>query len=237
MMLVLQNCPHDGPAFLGSWLDAQGLPWRLLEVWRDALPTTVAGVSGVAVLGGPMSANDDLPGLRATEVLIRRAHAANVPVLGHCLGGQLVAKAMGAKVRPNPVPEIGWWPIGFHNTALSAANGLGLMPEAVVYQWHHDTFELPPGASALASSSACAHQAFVVGSCLAMQFHIEVDAQKLARWRAHGAAELSRLAATPTVQGAEIQVQRESDALTRSQSMAANLYAHWAAKMAWASAR
>ena len=182
-MLVLQHLLEDGPGYLGEWLDAQGIPWHLRCAEAGELyPESVRGYRGLAVLGGAWSAHDDRPTLRQAEALIREADALGIPVIGHCLGGQLMAKALGGQVERLPQPEVGWWPIT-HSGSATARQWFGDEPTPTVYQWHEDSFtELPPGAELLASSPTCAHQAFALGPHLAMQFHIEITPEKIADW-------------------------------------------------------
>ena len=185
-VLVLQHLYEDGPGLLGQWLDEQGSRWQVLCTEAgEAYPETLQGVKGLAVLGGAWSANDHRPSLRQAEALIRQADALGIPVLGHCLGGQLMARAFGGRVETLAQPEISWHAIA-HNGSATARVWLGDTTEAMVYQWHHDGFvELPPGAELLASSPACAHQAFSLRQHLAMQFHIEITPQKIGDWLAH----------------------------------------------------
>jgi GMP synthase-like glutamine amidotransferase len=182
-VLVLQHLHEDGPGVLGQWLDAQGVSWQVRCAQAgEAYPDSVSGYRALAVLGGAWSANDDRPTLRQAEALIREADALGLPVLGHCLGGQLLAKALGGRVATHHTPEIGWLPIT-HTGSASAREWLGEATDAVVYQWHSDSFvELPPGAELLASSSTCAHQAFALRQHLGMQFHIEITPAKIQDW-------------------------------------------------------
>jgi GMP synthase (glutamine-hydrolysing) len=184
-VLVLQHLFEDGPGFLGQWLDAQGVAWHLrCAEAGDPYPDSVRGYKGLAVLGGAWSANDKRPTLRQAEALIREADALGIPVIGHCLGGQLMARAFGGRVERLPQPEVGWLPI----TRVDSPAARGWLGDAVqptVYQWHQDGFiELPPGAELLASSSTCAHQAFALRQHLAMQFHIEITPAMIRDWLA-----------------------------------------------------
>ncbi len=182
-VLVLQHLFEDGPGYLGHWLDAQGIRWHLrCAEAGEAYPASVRGYRGLAVLGGAWSANDDRPTLRQAEALIIEADALDIPVIGHCLGGQLMARAFGGRVEPLPQPEVGWWRIARTDSA-TAREWLGDAEQATVYQWHQDSFtELPPGAELLASSGTCAHQAFALRQHLAMQFHIEITPAKIQDW-------------------------------------------------------
>ena len=115
--------------------------------------------------------------------LIERAATAGKPVLGVCLGAQLVAKALGARVYRNPVKEIGWYPITWTEAAGHDALLTGLAGEETVFHWHGETFDLPAGAEWLASSVACRHQAFRVGdSAYGLQFHLEVTPEMISDW-------------------------------------------------------
>lgn len=182
-VLVLQHLDEDGPGLLGPWLDAQGVSWHLrCAQAAEAYPDSVRGYRALAVLGGAWGANDDRPSLRQAEALIREADALGLPVLGHCLGGQLLAKALGGRVATPEVPEIGWHPIT-HSGSAAARAWFGDETDAVVYQWHTDSFvDLPPGAELLASSPTCAHQAFALRQHLGMQFHIEITPAKIRDW-------------------------------------------------------
>lgn len=182
-VLVLQHLLEDGPGYLGQWLGAQGIAWHLrcAETGED-YPASVRGYRALAVLGGAWSADDDRPTLRQAEALILEADALGVPVIGHCLGGQLMARAFGGRVERLPQPEVGWWPIRRTGSA-AAREWLGEAEQATVYQWHQDGFTtLPPGAELLASSGPCAHQAFALRQHLAMQFHIEITPAKIDEW-------------------------------------------------------
>ncbi len=147
----------------------------------EAYPEHMDAYCALAILGGEMSANDPLPSLRRAELLILDAMARGRPVIGHCLGAQLMARALGARVGPSLAPEVGWHGIRLQGNP-SARHWFGDGELGPVFQWHEEAFELPAGAMRLASSDACMHQAFAIGPHLAMQFHVEVDADKLRQW-------------------------------------------------------
>jgi GMP synthase (glutamine-hydrolysing) len=148
------------------------------------------------------------------------------PVLGHCLGGQLLAQALGATVTDNPEPEIGWSQVTLTDDPL-ARPWLGDEATFPAFQWHFQTFGLPPGAALLAGNSRCAHQAFACGPHLGMQFHIEVDEAKLARWQPEAPTDASPLRRWPGVQGEQAMRADTVRLLARSQQLAARIYARW----------
>jgi GMP synthase (glutamine-hydrolysing) len=178
-VLILQHLHADGPAYLETWLRREGRAYEVFNTEAgQAFPDSIRDHAALAVLGGEMSANDPLPSLRDAERLILEAMRSDVPVLGHCLGGQLMARAMGARVTASPAPEIGWHAVRFEGNDQSAA-WFGAADQAMLFQWHYDAFELPAGTVRLARSDACPVQAFGMGSHLAMQFHVELDEAKL----------------------------------------------------------
>ncbi len=188
-VLILQHLSSDGPAYLGRWLQRQGVQAdvRDTEAGQD-YPRDMSKHRALAVLGGEMSANDALPSLREAERLILDAMRRGCPVIGHCLGGQLMARALGAKVTAARAPEIGWQPWQVEDNDLARA-WFGESPADHVFQWHNEVFDVPAGASVLARSAMCPHQAFAVGPHLAMQFHVELDESKLRHWAAPESAE------------------------------------------------
>lgn len=187
------------------------------------------GYRGLAVLGGAWGANDERPTLRQAEALIREADALGIPVIGHCLGGQLMAKAFGGEVARLQQPEIGWWPIS-HTGSATARDWFGEERTPTVYQWHQDGFvALPPGAQVLASSPACVHQAFALGPHLAMQFHIEITPEKIHEWiespgESYAVNVLLHRDSVQDPAGMHAATERH---LAGSQALAAHIYRTW----------
>lgn len=227
-VLIRQNLTPDGPGYLGRWLIEHGVPFDVFNTAAGAdYPARIDGYGALALLGGEMSANDDLPSLRQAERLIVQAIDADIPVIGHCLGGQLMARALGAPVQASPAPEIGWQSLRVADTPL-ARGWFGDAGTLTVYHWHHESFSLPRGAELLASSEACPNQAFALGRHLAMQFHVELDASKLAVWSASvdpGFVRMQRGYAT-VQSGATMRAQAVT-ALPAQQRLADRLYRHW----------
>jgi len=229
-VLVLQHLIEDGPGYLGQWLDEQGVAWqvRCTEA-GDPYPDSVRGYRGLAVLGGAWSANDERPSLRQAEALIQEADALGIPVIGHCLGGQLMARAFGGRVEKLAQPEVGWLPMQIGRSA-SARGWLGVAPQATVFQWHQDSFvQLPPNAELLASSPACVHQAFAMGQHLAMQFHIEITPAKITDWLTHpGEAYPVHVLLYPhSVQDPARMHAATQQHLAGSQALASHIYSTW----------
>jgi GMP synthase-like glutamine amidotransferase len=165
-------------------LEAAELAWERIfspQGWPELPP--LDDIAGIVLMGGPMSANDDLPYLRAEEALIRRAYAGHVPLVGICLGAQLIARALGARVYPNPVKEIGWGPVYFTGEAQADPLLRGIAQAESVLHWHGETFDLPPAAVWLAWTPECRHQAFRCGAhCYGFQFHLEVTPEMVSDW-------------------------------------------------------
>ena len=181
-VLILQHQLPENAAYLSTWLDKRGILYQVVNAGAGELfPTSIEPYSALAVMGGGMSANDPLPSNRQAEILILQAMYRDIPVIGHCLGGQLMARALGGIITDSPQPEIGWQPIAYENTPL-AEEWFGSDPTDTVIHWHYESFSIPTGATRVATSSACPNQAFAIGKHLAMQFHIEINETKIDSW-------------------------------------------------------
>jgi GMP synthase-like glutamine amidotransferase len=223
---IFRFSPTEGPGRLAEWLDAHGLPRRLIAIDEgEAVPADAREFSGLVLMGGPMSANDDLPWNAPLLELLRGAVAAEVPVLGHCLGGQLLARALGAEVRHARVPELGWGEVTV--TRADAARGwFGERGAFTTFQWHYDAFGLPPGAVRVLTNAHNAEQAFAFGKHLGIQSHVEMTRAMVETWCRAGAAELPEQSVGATQSRVDIlaDLDRRLAALER---VADDLYGRW----------
>lgn len=226
---IFRHASTEGPGYLAEFLDAHSIPWQLIAIDAgDAVPQSTAAFSGLVFMGGPMSVNDDLPWIAQVETLIRAAVSRDIPVLGHCLGGQLMSKALGGKVSCNPVKEIGWGEVSVADSDTARA-WFGETNHFNAFHWHGETFMLPQGATNLLSSAYCANQAWAIGKHLALQCHVEMTFDMIASWCEVGADEVLAAHASPAVQPVvEIQL-RAAEELPQLHEVAARLYATWIA--------
>ena len=225
---IFRHFPIEGPGYFATFLELHGIPWQLIRIDAgDAVPSDIIAFSGLAFMGGPMSVNDELPWIAPVLALIRAAQVADMPVLGHCLGGQLMAKALGGTVSRNPVKEIGWGDVTVADDA-DAAHWFGhAVPAFRSFHWHGETFTIPPGARRLLSSTHCVNQAFSLGNSLGMQCHIEMTPQMIDSWCESGAREIARSSDSPGVdQAAEIKVDLD-ERLRGLHAVADGVYARW----------
>ena len=185
-LLVFQHVAHEILGTLDPLLRSYGFRNRYYNFGRqpDAQPS-VDGYHGLIVLGGPMNVDqtDAHPHLEAEVRAIHQAIERDIPVLGICLGAQLIAKALGSSVRPNPQKEIGWYDVAVSDEGSRDPLFSHFSQSEKLFQWHGDTFAIPEGAVHLASSETCANQAFRYGDKVyGLQFHLEVDEPLVERW-------------------------------------------------------
>jgi GMP synthase-like glutamine amidotransferase len=225
---IFRFSPTEGPGRCAEWLDAHGVPWRLVALDAgEAVPADPAAFAGVAMMGGPMSANDPFRWRDPLGDLLREAVAQRIPVLGHCLGGQIFARALGAGVARAPVPEIGWLHVDVCDAA-ARREWFGGLPRFAAFQWHYDAFELPAMATRVLTSDFCRNQGYVVDAIhVGFQCHIEMTRELVESWLDTGAAEL------PAASGATVQsaadIRRDLDArLAALGAVADGVYARWA---------
>jgi len=177
--LFFQHVPFEGPGSIEPWLRSIGAKVSGTKFFEAATLPPLQEIDLLIVMGGPMSVNDeaDLPWLASEKRFIRQAIEAEKAVVGICLGAQLIASAMGARVYPNKTKEIGWFPISSAQAGRSD-NLFSFPSELIVFHWHGETFDLPAGAMHLARSRACENQAFQLGRrAIGLQFHLETAPQ------------------------------------------------------------
>ncbi|MBN1466180.1 type 1 glutamine amidotransferase [candidate division KSB1 bacterium] len=178
----LQHVPFENPGSILDWAERAAIALTGSHLYRGEPLPRLDDFDALVVMGGPMGlADDQLYSWMAPEIkFIASAIRAEKKVLGICLGAQMLADVLGARVYPNGHKEIGWFPITWKEAARSLAHLHHMPAHLAVFHWHSDTFDLPAGARQLASSSACAHQAFQYGeSVLALQFHLEVKEENV----------------------------------------------------------
>lgn len=227
---IFRFSPTEGAGHFGDWLDAQGIARRVVALDQgEPVPADARAFAGIGMMGGPMSANDDLPWNAPVLDLVRNAVAAEVPVIGHCLGGQLLARSLGAKVVRTTTPEIGWSNVEVIGGASNP--WFGHRDRFRTFQWHYDIFDLPQGATRLLTNAANPEQAFAVGRHVGFQCHIEMTREMVENWCDSAGDELP-----PRSTGA---VQSKSDIfddvdarLAALSVVADDVYARWARGLA-----
>ncbi len=227
---IFRFSPTEGPGHFGAWLDAQGISWRLFALDRgETVPAEARSFAGIGMMGGPMSANDDLPWNVPLLGLIRDALSADVPVIGHCLGGQLLAKSLGAEVVRTATPEIGWSKV---DVIGGAANPwFGHRESFRTFQWHYDIFALPSGGKRILTNAFNVEQGFALGTNVGFQCHIEMTREMVDSWCASGDDELPAQSSGPLQSKADIldDVDARLDKLSR---VADDVYTQWAQGLA-----
>ena len=223
---LFRHFATEGPAYLGDFLTQRHIPWQLIALDEGAaVPLYPDAYAGLVFMGGPMSVNDPLPWIPPVLHLIEQAVRQDIPVLGHCLGSQLMSRALGGAVTRNALKEIGWGGVSVMDTAV-ARHWFGPVREFDAFHWHGETWSLPPGAALLSSSSACAHQAFALGPHLGLQFHVEMDEPTIQSWCKTGLREIES-SPGPAVQSVADILQQMPSRLFPLHAVADTLYAAW----------
>lgn len=187
----LQHVPFEGLGSIAPWLEANGYAVTCTRFFESTALPDPGAIDFLVIMGGPMSVNDEekFPWLVSEKQFVREVISSGKTVLGICLGAQVIASTMGASVFPNPVKEIGWFPIdGLDSTGGSVFR----FPQSeMVFHWHGETFDLPRGAIRLARSEGCENQAFQLGkSVMGLQFHLETTPKSARQMVSHCRDEL-----------------------------------------------
>jgi GMP synthase-like glutamine amidotransferase len=227
-VVIFRHAATEGPGYFATYLDRHGVPWELVRVDAgDAVPARAVQFSGLVFMGGPMSVNDELPWIAPVLKLIRDARDAGVPTLGHCLGGQLIAKALGGAVTRNPVKEIGWGRVDVLPGGLAAEWFGAQMKSFESFHWHGETFSIPPGATRILESGHCVNQGFALGKHLGLQCHVEMTEELIRSWTQTGADEIRQSSASPGVQKPAEMEGDLKERLGRLHDVATRLYDRW----------
>ena len=224
---IFRHFHTEGPGYFAIALERSRVPWHLVRIDAgEAVPDDPLAFSGIGFMGGPMSVNDALHWIDPVLRLIRSAVADGVPVIGHCLGGQLMARALGGAVTRHPIKEIGWGEVT-PTDAPVAQHWLGADLAAFSgFHWHGETFSIPPRAQLVASSRHCANQAFALGKHFGMQCHVEMTAELIESWCRAGAQEIAD-SPGPAVQAPD-EIERDlARRLAGLHAVADRIYARW----------
>jgi len=187
---IFRHIDCEGPAYLQTLLQEKNILSELVRIDEfEAINTSLDHVAGLIFMGGSMSVNDPLAWIDLELALIQQAVQEQIPVLGVCLGSQLLAKALGSRIYPGPCMEIGWYPI---NCITSHPLTVGLPEQFEVFHWHGETFDLPKDAQLLFSNERYQNQGFAVGPHLGLQCHIEMEAEQVREWIRRNPADLER---------------------------------------------
>ncbi len=190
---ILQHESFESPGIIVEWIKEKNYNLTSTKFYKsDKLPG-INDFDWLIIMGGPMGVYDEdkFPWLKSEKEFIRQSIENNKIVLGICLGSQLIAASLGAKVYPNKFKEIGWMDVGLTDSSKDNFLFSSLPKKLKVFQWHGDTFDLPAGAVHLAESEACKNQAFIIKDrVLALQFHCEVTKSSLIEMLESGENEL-----------------------------------------------
>ena len=224
---IFRASSTEGPGYFATYLERRSIPWELVKLDAgERLPRDARRFSGLVFMGGPMSVNDELPCIAPALELARDAVRKDVPLLGHCLGGQLIAKALGGTVRAAPVKEIGWGEVRVADNEV-AREWLGELQAFESFHWHGETFSIPPGATRVMQNAYCQNQGFALGRHFGMQCHVEMTEELIKTWLASGADEIAASRSSTAVQD-PAEISREMQPrLAALNDVANRIYDRW----------
>jgi len=225
---IFRHAKGEGPAYFATYLERRGIPTKLLALDQGrGVPKDVRKFSGLCFMGGPMSVNDDLPWIKPALELVREAVRKDVPMIGHCLGGQLMSKALGGEVTRAKIKEIGWGEVQVAANVVARA-WFAPLTAFESFHWHGETFSIPPGATRVLGNALCANQAFALGKHLGMQCHVEMTEDMVRAWYRGGADEIEQAKASPGVQPAAKMEKNLAERIDALHKVADRVYDKWA---------
>ena len=227
-MAIFRHARGEGPAYFATYLDRRGISWKLFALDDGkSVPSDVRKFSGLAFLGGPMSVNDEhIPWMRPMLELVREAVRKDVPMIGHCLGGQLMSKGLGGEVTRAKVKEIGWGEVEVADNGV-AKSWFGPVTAFESFHWHGESFSIPPGGTRILGNDHCANQAFVLSKHLGMQCHVEMTEEMVRSWCKSGADEIEESRASPGVQAPQKIEKNLAERIGALHKVADRLYDRW----------
>jgi len=226
-VLILQHDSTQRPGQLLDHLTQAGIDTRIvMPDHGDFVPHQASDYSGIVLLGSNRSVNEPVGWIQAELNLVRRALEANVPMLGHCFGGQMLARAMGARVERTGFANIGWSRL----QVTPAGRPLMRAQEITAFNWHYETFQIPARARRLLYGQHCLNKAFAIGPHLAFQCHFEVDESIVRDWCSQSAAELAR-AHGPAVQPPALILKELPQRVTELRRIAKLVYSEWTSRL------
>jgi len=225
-VLIFRFSSTEGPGYLEIFLNDRSIKWQLIQL--DAGQPVLEfneGIAAIALMGGPMSVNDKLSWIDPILNVIKEAVAEDIPVIGHCLGGQLLAKALGAEVKDNTYKEIGWGEVKVEDAAQEWFGGA---EQFDAFHWHYQTFSIPDGATHVMNSSYCKNQAFVFNDRhIGFQCHIEMTEKMVRQWCDDGEKELIEIPAVASVQTRQKILLKLDSRIAKLNNIAAAVYQRW----------
>lgn len=225
-VLIFRHIACEGPAYLSEFLAKANIPYQIIRIDEgEKVPENTEKISGLIFMGGPMSVNDSLPWIEPELKLIRQAHESGLPVLGHCLGGQLISKALGGDVVRNKVTEIGWFPVVPVDSVEAPEWLHTLSYETEIFHWHGETFSLPNRAIPLFTNGFCQNQGFILQNTLALQCHVEMQHDDIREWLSFYKTDIPLPSAS--VQSPETIVDNLEQRIKLLHKFADVLYSHW----------
>jgi len=180
---IFRHAACVGPGYLGDFLENHGIPYKMICIDEDShIPQQIDAVSGLIFMGGSMNVTDPLAWIDEEKKLILQADKQNIPVMGICLGAQLMSAALGATITHDPNMEIGWHAVNpcYDETKYPWLNALP--NNNVPFHWHADSFSIPEGATPLFHSQCRQNQAYIMNNHIAIQFHPEMTSEMVEEW-------------------------------------------------------